>query len=60
MVVDLINSYVNSNSKENEDSKNIVILSGFMNNYLLSTLEQCYNFPLFEVHQLLNLGIKVI
>ncbi len=60
VVVDLINSYVNSNSKENEDSKNIVILSGFMNNHLLSTLEQCYNLPLFEVHQLLNLGIKVI
>jgi len=52
----LINYYVNSISKEIEDAKNIVILTGFLNNNLLSQLEQSYNLPLFEVRDLINLG----
>jgi len=55
VILDLINSYVNSNSKEIEDSKNIVILSGFLNNHLLGNM-QTYNLPLFEVNDLLSLG----
>ena len=56
VILDLINYYVNSISKEIEDSKNIVILTGFLNNNLLSQLEQSYNLPLFEVRDLINLG----
>ena len=55
----MINSYVNTNSKEMEDGKNIVLITGFLNYNLLSQLEQSYNLPLYEINHLINLGKSI-
>ena len=53
----LINQYVIQNGKENEGQRNIVILTGYFNNGLLSNKDQSLNLPILEVKQLLGLGI---
>lgn len=57
IVNDLILNYINENSKENEDTDNMVILSGYLNYDLLDKEGAALNLPMYEVKKLLNIGI---
>lgn len=52
----LILNYINENSKENEDSDNIVIISGYINFDLLEENDTAFNLPMYEIKKLLNIG----
>jgi adenylate kinase family enzyme len=56
VVNDLILNYINENSKENEDSDNLVILSGYINYDIIQDDESPFNLPIYEVKKLLNIG----
>ena len=58
IVLDLISYHTNMNSKENEDCKNITILTGLLNFNLLGKSEQVFNLPLLEISRVLSLGKK--
>lgn len=56
VVNELILSYINENSKENEDNDNIVILAGYLNYDLIQKDETPFNLPIYEIKKLLNIG----
>ncbi len=57
VIGDLITWYVNQNSKENENNKNLVLLTGYFNSGLCCKEFQSLHLPLLEVNRLLSLGI---
>lgn len=56
VVSDLISHYVSKNGKENEEQRNIVLLTGYLNNGLLPQKIQCMKLPMLEINRLLGLG----
>jgi len=56
VVKELIDTYINDNIKEIENSGNIVLLVGFLNNDLLEDNQLSFNLPLYEINSLTNLG----
>ena len=58
VVNELILYHINENSKENEDSDNMVILTGYINFDLLEENHNPFNLPMYEIKKLLNIGKK--
>ena len=56
LVNEIILNYISKNSKLIEDSGNFVILTGYLNNDLLSNSEEPFNLPLNELRKTMELG----
>ena len=56
LVNEIILNYISKNSKLIEDSGNFVILTGYLNNDLLSNSEEPFNLPLNELRKAMELG----
>ena len=56
LVNEIILNYISKNSKLIEDSGNFVILTGYLNNDLLSNSEEPFNLPLNELRKIMELG----
>ena len=56
LVNEIILNYITKNSKLIEDSGNFVILTGYLNNDLLSNSEEPFNLPLYELRKTMELG----
>ena len=56
LVNQIILNYISKNSKIIEDSGNFVILTGYLNNDLLSNSEEPFNLPLIELRKVMDLG----
>ena len=56
LVNEIILNYISKNSKLIEDSGNFVILTGYLNNDLLSNSEEPFNLPLYELRKTMELG----
>jgi adenylate kinase family enzyme len=56
IVNELISEYILENSKEIEETGNFIILTGYLNNDLLSEGDKCFDLPLYEVKKLISLG----
>ena len=56
LVNEIILNYITKNSKLIEDSGNFVILTGYLNNDLLSNSEEPFNLPLNELRKTMELG----
>ena len=56
LVNEIILNYISANSKLIEDTGNFVILTGYLNNDLLSNSEEPFNLPLNELRKTMELG----
>ena len=56
LVNEIILDYISKNSKLIEDTGNFVILTGYLNNDLLSNSEEPFNLPLNELRKTMELG----
>ena len=56
LVNEIILNYISKNSKLIEDTGNFVILTGYLNNDLLSNSEEPFNLPLNELRKTMELG----
>ena len=56
LINQIINDYISQNSKLIEDSGNFVILTGYLNNDLISNSEEPFNLPLNELRKTMELG----
>jgi len=58
LVNELISQYILENSLEIEETGNFILLTGYLNNDLLSQSDKCFDLPLYEVKKLISLGKK--